>query len=259
MTQSKESFADYEGFVDKFRPKLTTDDCYTPPEVYDVVADYVANRFGLDRGTFVRPFYPGGDFERFDYPEDRVVVDNPPFSILARIKRFYVERDIPFFLFAPSLTILSGMREPAGIDHIVCNACVTYENGAVVRTGFVTNLAPDIAMETAPELGRAVNEACDRLAKQGKRELPKYAYPDDVLTAARAQWLAQHGERLVIKASDCVRISAMDAQREQGKAVFGCGLLLSERAAAERAAAERAAATRWQLSDRERELQRSLG
>lgn len=28
---SKEKFEDYEGFVEKFKPKLTTDDCFTPP------------------------------------------------------------------------------------------------------------------------------------------------------------------------------------------------------------------------------------
>lgn len=33
-----ESNAEYEAFVDKFKKhKLTTDDCYTPPEVYEVV------------------------------------------------------------------------------------------------------------------------------------------------------------------------------------------------------------------------------
>lgn len=36
-------------------------------------------------------------------------------------------------------------------------------------------------------------------------------------------------------------------------------MLLSERCAAERAAAERAAAKKWELSPRERELQRALG
>ena len=68
-------------------------------------------------------------------------------------------------------------------------------------------------------------------------------------------------------------ISALDHQREHGKAVFGGGLLLSEsvaaeraaaeraaaeRAAAERVAAERAAARKWELSPREREMQRRL-
>ena len=31
---------DYEAFVGKFEPKKTTDDCYTPPEVYDAVLGY---------------------------------------------------------------------------------------------------------------------------------------------------------------------------------------------------------------------------
>lgn len=65
MSQSKESFADYDGFVEKFRPKRTTDDCYTPPEVYAVVLDYVRERWGVDEADVVRPFWPGGDFESF--------------------------------------------------------------------------------------------------------------------------------------------------------------------------------------------------
>ena len=67
-SQKKTLFEDYDGFVEKFKPKKTTDDCYTPPEVYEVVADYVSERFGVDRADMVRPFYPGGDFESFDYP-----------------------------------------------------------------------------------------------------------------------------------------------------------------------------------------------
>lgn len=35
----------YEEFVDKFKPKLTTDDCYTPPEVYDVVASWAVKEY----------------------------------------------------------------------------------------------------------------------------------------------------------------------------------------------------------------------
>ena len=33
----EEKFNDYEGFVEKFKPKKTTDDCYTPPAVYEAV------------------------------------------------------------------------------------------------------------------------------------------------------------------------------------------------------------------------------
>ena len=52
---------EYNEFLDKFEAKKTTDDCYTPDNVYDAVADWVANEWSLDRKDFVRPFYPGGD------------------------------------------------------------------------------------------------------------------------------------------------------------------------------------------------------
>lgn len=31
----------YEQFVEKFKPKRTTDDCYTPPQVYETVLKWV--------------------------------------------------------------------------------------------------------------------------------------------------------------------------------------------------------------------------
>ena len=86
---------EYMGFVEKFKPKKTTDDCYTPPMVYDALADWVCSEYGLDKADFCRPFYHGGDYERFDYSR-KIVVDNPPFSILSQIVKFYVEHDIKF-------------------------------------------------------------------------------------------------------------------------------------------------------------------
>ena len=65
-SQNKETFEDYEGFVEKFKPKLTTDDCYTPTIVYEAVADWTAKEYGLDKFNFVRPFYPGGDYAEHD-------------------------------------------------------------------------------------------------------------------------------------------------------------------------------------------------
>ena len=53
----------YEELVESAKSKLTTDDCYTPDNVYSVVRDYVAERYGLDPETFVRPFYPVGDYQ----------------------------------------------------------------------------------------------------------------------------------------------------------------------------------------------------
>ena len=260
-SQSKIKFEDYDGFVDKFKPKKTTDDCYTPPEVYEVVADYVSERFGVDRADMVRPFYPGGDFESFDYHDGCCVVDNPPFSILQRIKRFYIERGIRFFIFAPSLTVFSGTLTTE-LTHIICDANITYENGAVVRTAFVTNMGGDVVAESCPELHDRMQPVLDELASRTTKKLPKYKYPDEVLTASKLQWFATHHTPFQVRRSDCISISKIEAQG--GKSIFGGGLLLSERAAAERAAAERAAAERaavmkWQLSPRERELSAMLG
>lgn len=181
------------------------------------------------------------------------MVDNPPFSILSRIQAFYLERGIRFFLFAPSLTCLSG-RRCMEVDHIVCDCSITYENGAVVSTGFVTNLDDENVLEADPELGRRLNHANDARLKAMRKTVAKYEYPNEVITAARAQWLAAHGTPYRVRRRDACRISALDEQRERGKCIFGGGLLLSRAAAAERAAAKR-----WHLSDRERAVQAALG
>lgn len=95
----------YRSFVEKFKPKKTTDDCYTPPAVYDAILSYVIKKYGLQGRPIVRPFFPGGDFENNDYPDGCVVVDNPPFSLSSKIVDFYIGRGIDFFLFAPHLTM----------------------------------------------------------------------------------------------------------------------------------------------------------
>ena len=78
------TFEDYEGFVKKFEVKKTTDDCYTPPMIYEIVKDWTVKRFGLNGVRIIRPFKPGGDFINEDYSGDCVVIDNPPFSILKK-------------------------------------------------------------------------------------------------------------------------------------------------------------------------------
>lgn len=244
----------YEEFVEKFKPKKTTDDCMTPPEIYEVVKDWACGRYQIDPAVIVRPFWPGGDYERFDYPERCVVLDNPPFSILSKICEFYLNKDIKFFLFAPSLTCLSG-KTSMRINHIICYAPIEYENGAKVMTSFVTNLGDgETVMESAPDLSLWINEAVDELHARKVKELPKYEYPDHVITSARMQYYAAHGVELTISRKDCTFIRALDAQRKDGKTIFGGGLLLNERAAAERAAAERAHTIVWELSEREKEI-----
>ena len=79
---------EYQAFVDKFKPKKTTDDCYTPPLIYETVKDWACKKYGIDPKNIVRPFYPGGDYEHFAYPDECVVLDNPPFSILSKYANF---------------------------------------------------------------------------------------------------------------------------------------------------------------------------
>ena len=277
-SQQKALFEDYDGFVEKFKPKKTTDDCYTPPEIYDVILDYVVERYGIDRDSVSRPFYQGGDYESVDY-DGSIVVDNPPFSMLSRIVKFYVANDVPFFLFAPSLTCLNSIKAVfPKVCAIVGDACITYENGAVVRTAFVTNMETDgSVLISDPELGEAINAKDAELRSLKVKKNPKYEYPDNIITSAKVQWFAAHHTPYKLKASDCIPVGKIDAMG--GKSIFGSGFLLSdraaaeraaaeraaaeraaaERAAAERAAAERAAAIRWQLSERELKLVAMLG
>lgn len=246
--------AEYDAFVDKFKPKKTTDDCYTPLPVYYAVRDWACNEYGIDPDCIVRPFYPGGDYEHYDYPDGCVVLDNPPFSILSKICEFYINRKISFFLFAPSLTVFSGRNVVMRMNHIICDSNIIYENGAVVRTAFVTSFGGDIVAQTAPGLGKAIADAVCEIKKEARREIPKYTYPDHILTAAMLQRYSKYGIDFSVRRENCQFISKLDAQKESGKGIYGGGLLLSDKSAAERAAAERAAATVWQLSRREREM-----
>ena len=256
----RESSEEYEKFVDKFKPKLTTDDCYTPQNIYEAIRDWAVEHYGLRGAPVVRPFYPGGDYEHETYPDGCVVIDNPPFSILSQICRFYTERGIRFFLFAPALTLF-GIA--AGTCNYLPMSCrITYENGADVRTSFVTNLG-NYKIETVPELWRMVDDLNTQNTCEGAEELPGYTYPDCVMTPIRiaptAKWQA-----LRVRAECAAFTRALDEQRAQKKTIYGAAFLLSEKAAAEKAAAEKAAAEKrkqfvWALSDREKEIVAALG
>ena len=129
----------YEAWVDKFKYKMTTDDCMTPEPVYQAVLDWARAEYNIGPETrIVRPFWPGADYRAEDYSGDCMVIDNPPFSILSEICRWYQEHGVRFLLFAPTLTLFSTAC--GEMNYIVCAATVTYENGAKVNTSFVTNM-----------------------------------------------------------------------------------------------------------------------
>lgn len=254
----------YEEFVGKFKPKLTTDDCYTPPEVFDAVLAWACREYGIDPARVVRPFYPGGDYERAAYPEGCCVVDNPPFSILSRIVGFYQDRGIRFFLFAPTLTCMGIQR----CSKVVAGCKVTYENGAYVNTSFVTNL-DRAEMRSAPALRREVEEA-DAVARgERAKPMPKYEYPPEVVTGPMLARYSKYGVDFAVEPGECEFIRALDMQRDMGKGIYGSGYLIGGGALARRADADRLVSMRggadvnppekWPLSARERAAASRLG
>ena len=257
---------EYQEFLKKFEAKKTTDDCYTPDNIYNAVRDWAAEKYEIGNAAIVRPFYPGGDYKSEKYPSGCVVIDNPPFSIISEICEWYTSKRINFFLFAPTLTLLGIMRGSA--NYVACGCGVVYENGASVNTSFVTNMGGN-KIVAAADLREILDDENKKNLKKLHRELPKYSYPDEVLTATMLCYMAAHGVSLEISERDAHFIRALDAQKASGKGLFGSGFLLSEKAAAEKAAAEKAAAEKaaaekvntdiWKLSEREWEIVRGLG
>ena len=226
-SQQRLKFYDYDGFVEKFKPKKTTDDCYTPPEIYDEVLSYVGELVDLTGRPIVRPFYPGSDYEAFDYPDNCVVVDNPPFSIYAKIVRWYLARGIDFFLFAPALT---QTIQGADCCYIITGFKISYENGAVVRTSFTTSLCKE-RVWCNPELYRRLD-----VFNKTTKNISKFELPDEVTSSALLQKIALGGVDFRIMPDECTYISKLENSKNSP---FGGGFILSERAAEKKVAAEK--------------------
>lgn len=250
-------FSDYDAFLDKFEVKKTTDDCYTPKEVMDIIIDYVNEKYPLKNKQIIRPFFPGGDFESIDYSEDMVVIDNPPFSIITKICRYYLERNVKFFLFCPHLTAFGSDID---CTHIIASADITYENGATIKTAFVSNMFGDLKI-----IGDAgLHQKFKEIQARKKANLPKYLYPDHIITVSKVAYCVEKGISLTFDKKDLKHYRGMDAQKKHGKAIFGSGFIASDKAAAALAAAQAAANKKdnvivWELSQKEKEIIKSLG
>jgi hypothetical protein len=264
ITKKKEKpnlFSDYDGFLQKLEVKKTTDDCYTPKEVMDIIINYVNDKYPLKDKKIIRPFFPDGDFESIDYSGDCVVIDNPPFSIVSNICKYYLERDIKFFLFCPHLTAFSSDID---CTHIIASADITYENGAVIKTAFVSNLFGDVKIIGDSALHLKFKE----LQRNNKASLPKYKYPDNIITVSKISYCVEKGISLTFDKKDVKHCRGMDAQKKHGKSLFGSGFIASDKAAAAQAAAAQAAAAAaaendpiiiWELSEKEKKIIKSLG
>lgn len=226
-------FHDYEGFLAKFKenPK-TTDECWTPKDVYEAVLKYVGEIYPLEGKQILRPFYPGGDYEHAEYPSDGVVVDNPPFSMFIKICRFYMEHNIPFFIFGPALTISSCCKH--GATAVVIGRHIKFTNGADVPCNFASNLFGNILAATAPRLDKLI-EACP--SQDVKVGLPKYIYPDNLLSVSDLQIITRGDVTFQVERDSCVLIRRL-AYMPKGKPLFGDHFLLSSAKAKAKAKAE---------------------
>lgn len=259
--RKKDLFSDHDQFVEKFEAKKTTDDCYTPKEVFKIVLDYVNEKCDINGLEIIRPFFPGGDFESIEYPDNCVVIDNPPFSIISKIAKFYISRGIRFFLFAPHLTLFSSDID---CTHIVVGGSVTYENGAVVKTSFLSNMFGSIKILGDHLLLKKFVD----LEEANKVNLPKYEYPDNVITVSHVQWIIDRGISISVDKKDLKHCRGLESQKAHGKAIFGSGFLMSDssaenkvsakKAAAEKAAAEKEQIIIWPLSEKEIQIIKSM-
>ena len=249
---------EYQEFLQKFEAKKTTGDCYTPENIYETVADYVVKYYGVQKKDFMRPFVPNGDYKKEKYTPASVVVDNPPFSIISEICKWYQKNNIKFFLFAPTLTIASIKSA----HKVICGNTIVYENGANVNTSCVTNM-DKFEIRSAPDLYAKIEEANNENLKQMVKELPAYEYPSEVVTSSTFARFSKYGVSFSVLPESCCRISELDEQKKVKKGIFGSGYLISDSMVAERKEAERREAEKkrnytWKLSEREKEIVKSL-
>lgn len=181
----------YKDFTDKFKRKKTTDDCYTPEAIYNVIVEYVKQNFVyVDSSNIIRPFKPGGDYLAEDYT-GKIVIDNPPFSIYSKIIENYERLGVLFFLFAPALTTF--VKTAKTVSYIITGANIIYANGAQVRTNFVTNLTDTPKILISHRLKNDIENA----QRANKKPVTKCTIPAPYLSSAQLLKFANVGDFVV--------------------------------------------------------------
>ena len=228
-------FHDYESYIAKFKDKpKTTDDTFTPHDVYEAVLQYVGTVTDMTDKVVLRPFFPGGDYENAEYPANGVVIDNPPFSIFTKICRFYTMHNIPFFLFGPGLTIASCCKY---CTVVVVKKSIEFKNGAKVKCNFASNLYGNTMITTAPLLQDLLS-ACPSQNK--KVNLTKYKYPDELLSVSEMQTICNGGIEFSVSRDECELVYKLDMHPSKFN-LFGDHFLISSAKSAEKEAAKKAA------------------
>lgn len=213
----------YEDMKERHKTKVTTDDCYTPQEIYEAVKDWVIKEYDLKNVSIERPFWPGEDYTKYEYKENSVVIDNPPFSILSKIEKYYNDNNIKYFLFAPGLVTFNKQNN----NYIITAANIVYNGEVVVQTNFVTNMG-DVFIKSAPDLKLKIEEIAEKLKRKKTKARPRYIYPDNLITAGTFPTLVPIS---IYEDESTGRISALDSQKGVISGIFGGGFLISTDAA----------------------------
>ena len=215
-----EAYEEWRSKFDKER-EMTTDDCYTPPQVYEFVKNYFCKYYGIDEAKIIRPFYPGGDYKNEDYT-DKVVLDNPPFSILTEIIAFYQTNNIPFIMFCNGTT---GTTKTHGLLTYHIGGTVVYENHARVSTAFVTNMDKEDAIVSNIDFCNQL----EQLTQKHTHKIQRWAMDEiSLATVKKTNW--------ILKKSEIV----CDIH-ERRKDAFGLGYVITMEAGIRRNEAEKEA------------------
>lgn len=204
----------YEEFINKFKPINGSDECYTPPPVFECVYNYVRELFPqFNNMENLRPFKPNSNFLKEDYA-NKVVIDNPPFSILSYIVNFYQLNNVKFWLFAPTLTIMQYYKK---CDIVITKSQITYANGAKIATSFLTNMFGDYRIVLDGNLTEKINKQ----SSSKKKIVLKNRLPY-VLSGARLQKWVMPNKILTIKQEDTLPVLSSKYK------IFGNGCYVRE-------------------------------
>ena len=137
---------------------------------------------------------------------------------------------------------------------------VVYDNGAKVSTSFVSNMFGDIKILGDADLRQRLKE----VQELNKVCLPSYKYPDNIITVNTISQIVSRGVSIKIKKKDVMFYPTMDAQKPLKKKIFGSGFIVSDRVAEmkrrkEKEIQKQRNVIHWELSNREKEIIKTLG
>ena len=112
---------------------------------------------------------------------------------------------------------------------IIANESIIYHNGANISTAYVSNIFGEQKIIASHELKKAIKEA-NKLIQEEKKTLPKYKYPDELLTVSRLQNILNKGLSVEISSKSLYRVAKLKSQEPLKKVIFGSGFLLSTKA-----------------------------